>query len=156
MNEATGSTAGSQGELDWLVARFVERVVGIRSAVVVSSDGLLLACDSRLPSDARQLAAVSSGIVALSQGGAQVLELGTVRRTVVDMWHSTLVVMSVSDRALLAVLTEEGCDLGVAGYHMSRLARQAGDALTPDLRDGPGGQDIPVLPAACVPDAARP
>ncbi|MCY0932163.1 roadblock/LC7 domain-containing protein [Streptomyces sp. H27-H1] len=121
--------------LDWIVNRFTERVVGIRSAAVVSADGLLLASSAGIAGDASRLAAVSSGIVALSTGGAQLLGRGGVSRTVVEMAHGTIIVMAVSDGSLLAVLASPHCDLGVAGYHMSRLARQCGEVLTPAHRN---------------------
>ncbi|WP_405497640.1 roadblock/LC7 domain-containing protein [Streptomyces sp. NBC_00096] len=121
--------------LDWIVNRFTDRVVGIRSAAVVSADGLLLASSAGLAGEATRLAAVSSGIVGLSSGGAQLLGRGGVSRTVVEMAYGTIVVMSVSDGSLLTVLASPHCDLGVAGYHMTRLARQCGEVLTPARRD---------------------
>lgn len=139
--------------LDWIVNRFTERVVGIRAAAVVSADGLLLASSAGITGDATRLAAVSSGIVALSSGGAQLLGRGGVSRTVVEMAHGTVVVMAVSDGSLLAVLTSPHCDLGVAGYHMARLARQCGEVLTPARRgpapepSGGTGQFLPQLRA---------
>ncbi|MCB5164614.1 roadblock/LC7 domain-containing protein [Streptomyces bambusae] len=132
--------------LDWIVNRFTERVVGIRAAAVVSADGLLLASSAGLLGEATRLAAVSSGIVALSSGGAQLLGRGGVSRTVVEMAHGTVVVMSVSDGSLLAVLATPECDLGVAGYHMARLARQCGEVLTPARRDA-AAAGLPVVPA---------
>ncbi|MCX4781755.1 roadblock/LC7 domain-containing protein [Streptomyces sp. NBC_01264] len=136
--------------LDWIVNRFTERVVGIRAAAVVSADGLLLASSAGLVGDATRLAAVSSGLVALSAGGAQLLDRGGVSRTIIEMAHGTIVVMAISDGSLLAVLASPQCDLGVAGYHMARLARQCGDVLTPARRgqgpDGPAGNTTPPRP----------
>ncbi|MGP3690575.1 roadblock/LC7 domain-containing protein [Streptomyces sp. IBSNAI002] len=130
--------------LDWIVNRFTERVVGIRAAAVVSADGLLLASSAGLAGDASRLAAVSSGLVALSSGGAQLLGRGGVSRTIVEMAHGTVVVTAISDGSLLAVLASPQCDLGVAGYHMARLARQCGEVLTPARRGpGPDGPDGP-------------
>ncbi|MFJ6637001.1 roadblock/LC7 domain-containing protein [Streptomyces sp. NPDC091376] len=126
--------AGEDGGLDWIVTRFTGLMAGIRSAAVVSSDGILLASSARIPGEAEQLAAVSSGIVALSGGGARMLGRGGVGRTVVEMANGTLVVMAISRGALLAVLMAPDCDLGLAGYHMARLAQQCGAVLTPAER----------------------
>ncbi|MEV7418835.1 roadblock/LC7 domain-containing protein [Streptomyces sp. NPDC089919] len=151
MNDTPG-TVPARESLDWIVNRFTERVVGIRSAAVVSSDGLLLASSASLAGEATRLAAVSSGIVALSSGGAQLLGRGRVARTVVEMAHGTIVVMAISDGSLLAVLASPECDLGVAGYHMARLARQCGEVLTPARRHAAGA--VPPGHPAYVPGAA--
>ena len=56
----------------WLVTNFAERVPGVAHAIVVSADGLLLTSSDRLPRDrADQLAAVSSGLISLTQGAAR-------------------------------------------------------------------------------------
>lgn len=56
-------------DLGWLLANFADRVPGVAHAVAVSADGLLLASSRDLPRDrADQLAAISSGLVSLTQG----------------------------------------------------------------------------------------
>ena len=58
--------------LNWLINGFVTRVPGVTHAIVVSSDGLLIAMSERLPRDrADQLAAITSGLVSLTAGAAQ-------------------------------------------------------------------------------------
>ncbi|MFE9566710.1 roadblock/LC7 domain-containing protein [Streptomyces sp. NPDC006487] len=156
-SRARGGPALPAGEsLDWIVNRFTERVVGVRAAAVVSADGLLLASSAGLVGEATRLAAVSSGIVALSSGGARLLGRGQVARTVVEMDQGTIVAMAISDGSLLAVLASPHCDLGVAGYHMARLSRQCGEVLTP-ARRGPaaGGPAAPApIPPPHSPGAA--
>ena len=54
-------------DLDWLVNSFVERIPGASSAVVVSTDGLVLALSDRIARDtADQLAAATSGLASLT------------------------------------------------------------------------------------------
>ena len=58
-------------DLSWLVSAFAERVPGVAHAVVVSSDGLLVAISDHLPRDnADKLAAVTSGLMSITAGAA--------------------------------------------------------------------------------------
>ncbi len=53
--------------LDWLVSSFARDVPRVSHAVLVSTDGLLMAASEHLPENrATQLAAVSSGLASLS------------------------------------------------------------------------------------------
>src|SRR6266542_3187147 len=53
--------------VNWLVSSFVRRVPGIAHAIVVTSDGLLMAVSERLDrARADQLAAVGSALAALA------------------------------------------------------------------------------------------
>jgi len=121
--------------LNWLINNFVDRVPGVAHTVVVSADGLLLAVSDGFPRDrADQLAAVSSGLVSLTQGAARVFEAGNVTQTVVEMEHGFLFIMAISDGASMAVLAAPSCDIGLVGYEMALLVHRAKDVLTPQLR----------------------
>ncbi|MBL7490657.1 roadblock/LC7 domain-containing protein [Frankia sp. AgB1.9] len=121
--------------LNWLINNFVDRVPGVAHTVVVSADGLLLAVSDGFPRDrADQLAAVSSGLVSLTQGAARVFEAGLVTQTVVEMEHGFLFIMAISDGASMAVLAAPSCDIGLVGYEMALLVSRAKAVLTPALR----------------------
>ena len=121
--------------LNWLVSTFVRNVAGVAHAIVVSSDGLLIAVSERLDRGrADQLAAIASGVASLTLGSARLLEAGDVNQTIVQMEHGFLFVMSVSDGSLLAVLASPTCDAGLIGYEMALLVARTGDVLTPQLR----------------------
>ncbi|HKR48442.1 MAG TPA: roadblock/LC7 domain-containing protein [Pseudonocardiaceae bacterium] len=123
------------GQFGWLVDSFVERVPGVAHAVVVSADGLLLVASSGLPRDrADQLAAVTSGLVSLTQGAARCFEAGGVIQTVVEMERGIVLTMVISDGSSLAVLASPSCDIGLIGYEMTLLVDRAGNLLTPELR----------------------
>jgi uncharacterized protein len=123
------------GQFGWLVDSFVARVPGVAHAVVVSADGLLLVASSGLPRDrADQLAAVTSGLVSLTQGAARCFEAGGVVQTVVEMERGIVLTMSISDGSSLAVLASPSCDIGLIGYEMTLLVDRAGKLLTPELR----------------------
>ena len=74
-------------DLNWLVANFATTTTpGIAHAMVVSADGLPVAVSDRLDRPmADQLAAIASGVAALSQAGARCFEGGLVTQTLVEM-----------------------------------------------------------------------
>jgi len=126
---------GQIGELDWLLTSFVQKIPDVAHALTVSVDGLALAVSAGLPSDrADQLAAITSGLASLTTGAAKVLTAGRVRQSVVDMDEGVLLLMSVGDRAQVAVLAQAGCDLGLVGYETALLVKRVAAALEPAAR----------------------
>jgi predicted regulator of Ras-like GTPase activity (Roadblock/LC7/MglB family) len=137
-------------DLSWLVTDFTQRVPGVAHAVVVSSDGLLLVASAHLPRDhADQLAAVTSGLVSITTGAAQIFDRDVVKQTVVELGRGYFLVMSMRDDggSILATLAVRDADIGVVGYEMARLAKQAGEMLTPALRQELQ-QRLPAAPVA--------
>jgi uncharacterized protein len=121
--------------VSWLVSNFARRVPGIAHAIVVSSDGLLMAVSDRLDrARADQLAAVASGLSSLTQGASRCFTGGTVNQTVVEMEKGLLLVMQIGDGSALAALAALNSDIGLVGYEMALLVAQCGDILTPALR----------------------
>ncbi|MEU4891499.1 roadblock/LC7 domain-containing protein [Streptomyces sp. NPDC044780] len=150
---APGSTYGLSREarnLHWLLSNLVEEVPGVRSVVVVSTDGLML-----LSSDARHyaaaaadptaqdgpkgssadLATIVSGLGSLTLGAAKLMDGGGVKQTMVAMDEGSLFVMSISDGSLLGVHATADCDMTVVAYHMALFVGRAGHVLTPELRN---------------------
>jgi uncharacterized protein len=120
---------------NWLVNAFVDRVPGVSHAAVISADGLLIALSKHIPRDAGdQLAAISSGLISIVRSAAELFDGDHVRQTVVEMGRGYYIVMSIRDGSILAALAVRESDLGMAGYEMARMAKQAGEALTPSLR----------------------
>jgi predicted regulator of Ras-like GTPase activity (Roadblock/LC7/MglB family) len=128
--------AASQ-ELDWLVNNFVDRVVGVSHALVVSGDGLRLATSERVDeARADQLAAVSSGLASLTRGAARFFDAEPVNQTIVDMGGGYLFVTSIGDGSVLAVFAGVDCDIGMIGYEMTLLVARAGQLLRSPPRAG--------------------
>lgn len=122
-------------DLSWLVSAFAERVPGVAHAIVVSSDGLLVAVSNHLPRDyADKLAAVTSGLMSITGGAAQMFDGDVVKQTIVEMGRGFFLAMNIRDGSILATLAGNDADLGIVGYEMARLAKQAGEVLTPALR----------------------
>lgn len=121
--------------LSWLLTNLIERVPAIAHAIVVSTDGIPLACSQGFPADrADQLSAITSGLTSLTQGASRMFEGGAVTQTVVEMQRGLLIVVSIGDGSTLAVLAARDCDMGLVAYEMTMLADRAGQALTPKMR----------------------
>lgn len=122
------------GNLNWLVASFVDRVPGVVDAVIVSSDGLLMAMSSGIGrAGGDQLSAVASGLVSLTQGAARCFGGGDVEQIIVELQAGYMFFMSISDGSSIAVLAGKTCDVGLVGYEMTMLAKRVGAVLTPAL-----------------------
>jgi predicted regulator of Ras-like GTPase activity (Roadblock/LC7/MglB family) len=131
----TATPANDDRDLNWLLNSFTERIPGASSAVVVTTDGLVLALSERIDRDtADQLAAVTSGLASLTAGAARCFDAGPVTQLIVEMAGGFLFVTTVSDSSALAVMCEPDCDIGLIGYEMSLLVSRIGQVLTPALR----------------------
>jgi predicted regulator of Ras-like GTPase activity (Roadblock/LC7/MglB family) len=120
--------------LNWLVASFVARVPAVTEAVVVSSDGLLIARSDELDrAIGDRLAAVAAGLISIAKGAGQPSRSGRVSQIIIEMEHALLVVMCISDGSALAVNATRPCDIGLVAYEMAVLVEKAGSALTPQL-----------------------
>lgn len=128
-------TEQSEGDLDWLITDFVDRMRDVAHAVVVSADGLPLAFNARFPRDhADRLAAVTAGLASLTQGAARSFQAGQVIQTAVEMEAGLYVVMTIRNGSSIAVLAAAKCDLGLVAYEMSLLVERVGRELTPASR----------------------
>jgi len=87
---------------NWLLGSFATRTAGVQEAIVVSSDGLLMAKSSKRDrADSDRLAAVVSGMASLAAGASDWYRLGALNRVVVDMGDGYLVVTSISRGSVL-------------------------------------------------------
>jgi predicted regulator of Ras-like GTPase activity (Roadblock/LC7/MglB family) len=121
--------------LGWLLTAFARDMASVAHVVAVSADGLALAVSEGLPSErADQLAAITCGLAALTDGAARCLGAAPVAHTVVEMQGGVLLVMAIDGNAHLAVLISPGADLGQIGYETAMLARKVGAALSPQTR----------------------
>jgi len=122
-------------ECTWLISDFVDRVPGVAHGVTVSADGLVIAASDTLPEDrADQLAAVSSGLLSLTDGAARCFEAGNVRETIVEMDAGTMLLMAIRNGSCLCILADPGFDIGQIAYEMALLVDRFGRQLTPGER----------------------
>lgn len=119
---------------NWLLASFVRKTDGVRDAVAVSSDGLLIAVSDGLGrTDADHLAAVVSGLSSLARSASRRYEFDGVKLIMIEMGRGFLLVSAIRDGSCLGVLADSTGELGLVGYEMAVLAERAGDLLTPAL-----------------------
>ena len=72
---------------------------------------------------------MTSGLTKLVQGAARIFRGGPVAQAVVVMEQGTLIIMSVGDNSVLAVLAAPECDMGTVAYEMTLLGERAGPTL---------------------------
>lgn len=120
-------------QFHWLLEQFVSNTAGVREAIAVSSDGLLLAASSAGYENVEQLAAVTAGLTSLTRGAADMFNMDSVEQVLIEMSGGHMFVASISDGSSLAVLAEKQADLGLVGYEMALLIDRVGNTLTPEL-----------------------
>ncbi|HPB45509.1 MAG: roadblock/LC7 domain-containing protein [Microthrixaceae bacterium] len=123
------------GNVSFLVSNFADRVPGVRDAIVLSADGLLMAMSSGMTREsADRFAAAASGLIGLAHGASAPFGCGRVTEVVIELEHGFMFVTGIGDGSSMAVVSDAGCDVGLVGYEMARLAERCGAVLTPELR----------------------
>ena len=126
-------------DLDWLITDFTARVADVAHAVVVSADGVPLAVSEGIPPFfAEQLAAITAGLVSLTQGAARIFAAGQPTQALVEMEGGLLLVKAISDGSSLAILASPDCDTDLVAYEMTRMVEAVGEVLAPAVRVPPG------------------
>jgi predicted regulator of Ras-like GTPase activity (Roadblock/LC7/MglB family) len=130
----TGHTQQDSQAFNWLLAGFVRNTDGVRDAVAVSSDGLLIAVSEGLGrTEADHLAAIVSGLSSLARSASRRYGFDGVKLIMIEMGRGFLLVSAIRDGSCLGVLADSSGELGLVGYEMAVLAERAGDLLTPAL-----------------------
>jgi len=123
-------------DVTWLLTSLVQRVPHTRSALLLSSDGLVKAFHGLDTDGADHLAAVASALFSLGRsvgtrfgGGEQV------RQVVVELDSNLLFVSTAGSGACLAVLAATEADPGVIGYEMAQLVKSVRPFLVTPARN---------------------
>ena len=115
---------GQSTDLSWLLSGLVQRVPHTRSALLLSSDGLVKAAHGLDRDSADHLAALASGLYSLARStGSRFDAGGDVRQVVVELSNSLLFVSAAGNGAQLAVLAGRDADASVLGYEMAMLVK---------------------------------
>ncbi|WP_419999626.1 roadblock/LC7 domain-containing protein [Streptomyces boninensis] len=126
---------GKVSDLDWLLGGLVQRVPHSRSAVLLSSDGLVKSVHGLEQDSADHLAALASGLYSLGRSaGARFGDGGDVRQVVVELAHTLLFVSTAGSGACLAVLADREADAAVLGYEMGMLVKSVRPYLVTPAR----------------------
>lgn len=133
MNDIYNLSAEAQN-FNWLLGKFASETAGVREAIAVSADGLLMGLSAGQPrDDADRLAAIVSGMTSLAAGAARAYRLGALNKVIVDMADGYLLVAAISSGSVLGVVSSRSANLGNVAYEMTLFANRAGAALTPQL-----------------------
>ncbi|RZS40768.1 hypothetical protein EV193_10381 [Herbihabitans rhizosphaerae] len=139
MTSGTNTDAGPD-TFGWLLANFVRTTHGVRDAVAVSADGLLLAMSPSLDrASGDHLAAVVAGLCSLSRGASDRYDLGELKLMMIERRRGLMLVSSIPGGSCLGVIADSEADVGTIGYEIALLTERFGAVLTPalisDLRD---------------------
>ncbi len=129
--------AGRGGQLDWLLDDLVRRVGQVTKAVILSQDGMALGASETLTrDDSEHLAALAAGFQSLARGAERHFGSGGggVRQTVVEMESGFLLVAAAGSGTCLAVIAEQGADLGLVAYEMAILVRRTAEHIRVNTR----------------------
>ncbi|MFE3450169.1 roadblock/LC7 domain-containing protein [Nonomuraea sp. NPDC059194] len=127
--------AGHTTDLNWLLDDLADRLREVEHAIVLSSDGLLMASSRDLDrTEGEHLSAVASGLQSLARGVSEHVGGGAVRQTIVE-WRSRYLIVTVAgEGACLAVLCLQDSDIGLVAYEMAMLVARVGQYLTSPAR----------------------
>ncbi|RII20630.1 Roadblock/LC7 domain protein [Streptomyces sp. YIM 130001] len=115
---------GHVNDLDWLLSGLVQRVPHTRSAVLLSSDGLVKSVHGLDPDGADHMAALASGLYSLGRSaGIKFGDGGEVRQVVVELATTLLFVSTAGSGTCLAVVAGRDADAAVLGYEMAMLVK---------------------------------
>lgn len=124
----------SPPDLNWLLSGFSDRTPGVIESIVVSVDGLLIAASKGLDrATADRIAAVASSLSSITRGASKVFDGGAMRQVMVAYANGYVVLTTLREGAVLAVLAAANSDMGLIGHEMATLGQQVGGVLSPRL-----------------------
>jgi predicted regulator of Ras-like GTPase activity (Roadblock/LC7/MglB family) len=123
------------GDLDWLLENLASTVFGVRSAVILSPDGLPLGRSPALSADvAEHLAALAAGTNSLARSAGQRFGYGEVSGTIIEMETALLFITPAGRGTCLALLATADADAGQIAYEMTELVRRVGQHMIANPR----------------------
>jgi predicted regulator of Ras-like GTPase activity (Roadblock/LC7/MglB family) len=129
------SEGSAAGELDWLLEQLAANTGGVRSAVILSPDGLTLGRSPGLTADAADhLAALAAGAQSLAEGVSTRYDCGTVTQTIIEMDDALLFIVPAGRGTCLALLAEAAANVEQIAYEMAVLVKRVGQHMIADPR----------------------
>jgi predicted regulator of Ras-like GTPase activity (Roadblock/LC7/MglB family) len=123
------------GQLSWLLDNLVDQVAHVEQALILSTDGLIMASSRDLTrEDGEHLSALAAGLHSLSQGAGVHFHGGNVRQIIIEMEKAFLFVIAAGKGTCLAVLTSAEPNVGLIAYEMAMLVRRMGKHLGTEPR----------------------
>ncbi len=129
-------TTATDFDLGYVLDKFVAETDGARFAQTVSADGMHLAASSAYDRAAHDtFAAIASGLASLTDSSVELFGVGAVNRQIIEARDGWILLSRLSNTATIGVVAEKDADLGLVGYEMTRLAKQLGTMLSPEIVD---------------------
>ncbi|MGQ4599772.1 roadblock/LC7 domain-containing protein [Nocardia sp. R6R-6] len=130
-------TSPASTDLDWLLDELVQRLPGVRKAVLLSMDGLLMARCSTMPrADAEHFCAMSSALHGLARSAGNRFAGGGVRQAVIELDEAVMFVTAGGPNACLALWADESANMGMVAYEMNQTVQRVGTYLSATARQG--------------------
>ena len=127
-------TSADRHQFNWLLGNFVHQTDGVRDAVAVSSDGLLIASSDGLSrAEADHLAAIVSSLASVARSASRRYDFDGLKLIMIEMRRGFLLVSVIAGGSCLGVVAGGDSDVGLVGYEISMLAERFGALLTPAL-----------------------
>jgi predicted regulator of Ras-like GTPase activity (Roadblock/LC7/MglB family) len=118
------------GQLSWLLDNLVSQIEDVHQALVLSSDGMVVAASRGLSrDDGEYLSALAAGVQSLARGTGQRFNAGEVRQTIIEMDSAFLFITAAGEGTSLAVMSSAEADAGLIAYEMAMLVRRMGKYL---------------------------
>jgi predicted regulator of Ras-like GTPase activity (Roadblock/LC7/MglB family) len=130
------------------LGELVGTIRGVRDAVLVSCDGLLLHHAGTMlnQAQAESLAALTGMMLGGARGAGEVIGEDTCDQLLAMYGDNRLIFTAVTDLAGLLVLADREARLGIVGEAIARLVESMGPVLAPQARgDLPAGTGDPEL-----------
>ncbi|MGW5680003.1 roadblock/LC7 domain-containing protein [Streptomyces sp. NPDC003860] len=125
-------------QIEQILTNKLTTVGHVKSALVVSADGLEMYRYEMTQDLADAYAAAVSGMASLANGLARAGEGGAVIENVTRMENHYLVIMRAADNAHLVCITTQKPDLGMVTLQMKQLVRDLAKVLSADARPTEG------------------
>lgn len=133
-------TTPPRTDLSWLLKELVGGLPDAESAVLLSTDGLLMGQSDGLDrTDAERFAAMASSFHSLARSAGSHFKAGGVCQTVVELDRAVLFITAAGGNACLALLASEAANMGMVAYEMNRTVQRVGAHLGVDARPDPNG-----------------
>ncbi|GGL32520.1 roadblock/LC7 domain-containing protein [Nocardia jinanensis] len=137
-------TTPPRTDLSWLLEELVSGLPNAESAVLLSTDGLLMGHSERLErTEAERFAAMASAFHSLARSAGSHFDAGGVCQTVVELDRAVLFVTAAGGNTCLALLAAESANMGMVAFEMNRTVQRVGSHLAVDSRPHPSGAPQP-------------
>ncbi|WP_067534480.1 roadblock/LC7 domain-containing protein [Nocardia crassostreae] len=128
-------TTSQRIDLGWLLDELVNGLTAAQSAVLLSTDGLLLGSSAGQDrSEAEKFGAMASALHSLARSAGHHFKAGAVVQTVVELDQAVLFITAAGENACLALLAADTADMGLVAFEMNQTVQRVGTHLSVDPR----------------------